>query len=142
MPPWLWVFFIGSAIAHGHTVVGSIKGVDPNVEHKYSKSVREFRVWTAPRWDGVADKNKGCDVRYFALATGVTSVRLIAENQEQILDRSWTFDYRVDAGESMTAEFWFVDPISRETLAYRKVKFNCHRSGRPNNYWEQQRNAR
>lgn len=139
MPPWLWVFLIGSAIAHGHTVVTSIKGVDPNVRHKYSKSAREFRVWTAPLYEGPSDKKKGCDVTYFALVTDISPVRLVANGQEQILDTSWTFDYRAGSGETLTKEFWFIDPITRETLAYRKVKFQCHQSQRKpaSNWWEQ-----
>lgn len=92
---------------------------------------REFRVWTAPRWEGAPDSEKGCNVVFFALVTGIDPVRLNALGKEQNLGTSWTFEERVGANESLSMEFWFIDPVTGETLRYVKESFRCKEPSAP-----------
>jgi hypothetical protein len=128
IPPWLWVFIVGQALAHSHTLVTSIKGVDPSVTHKYERTAVGFTTWTAPMFDAKADEKKGCDVTFFALVRDIKPYRLQVDGVEQLLDTSWTFDYRVPAGETKEVQFAFLDPVGGALLAVQEEWFRCNPS--------------
>jgi hypothetical protein len=141
MPPIVWVFVALMGLAHGHTLITGVPhGVDPSVQLKTKKTPILYHVWTAPRWRGVAGSDGFCHVRFFALKTGIKSCRL-TDGEEQLLDTSWTFDRKVQKGTALTKQFWFIDPVTRETLAYRKVTFTCYVAYEPppQTNWNQRR---
>jgi hypothetical protein len=140
MPPIAWVFIALMGLAHGHTLVTSVPhGVDPSKRLKTAETPIYYRVWTAPRWGAVAGSDGRCKIRYFAMVTGNSPVRL-NDGKEQLLDTSWTFDTSTKKNTALTKQFWFIDPITRETLAYRKVKFTCYSGyAGPETNWNQRR---
>jgi len=126
MPVWIWVMIVAQGLAHGHTLLTSVKGVDPSVQHKYERPPVEYTTWTAPMFDAKAsDKTKDCRVTYFALVRDTKPVRLQVDGVEQLLDTSWTFDYRVPEGERKTVQFAFLDPVGGTLLAVREQSFIC-----------------
>jgi hypothetical protein len=126
MPPILVAFFIAVGLATiPPTLKGLTQGVDPNVKHIYRAEPRTFRVWTAPRHDAVTE-GVTCNVRFYALVTGLDPVRMVSNNTEELLDTAWHWDVEVQANTRLTKRFLFIDPVTRELLADVRRSFSCY----------------
>ena len=125
MPPILWVFIVLSGIAHGTTVVKAIDQKDPKVGMKLGPTAVEYIAWTAPRYIATEDRKGGCDFKLFVRVNGRGLMRLQVHEVEQLLDDSWSFDYRIKPNERGEVDIRFVEPIGGFTVREMKVWFKC-----------------
>ncbi len=129
-----------SGLVHGHTLAGAMAGVDPNVSHKAGDRATYHLVRTAPMHDATA-VDGSCDVTLQVITARGELRRLVVDGQEQVLDRGWSLDYEVPAGESRTWELAIVHPVTKK-LEPRRRWFTCRKQHGPRNYWEVERWAR
>ena len=130
MPAAIALFIALSALAHGHTVLKGDSAVWKGVDHQ-AKAERlpttpvSYTLTTAPWYDAHPDRNGGCDFQILARVRGGSSTRLVLGGLEMLVDDNWNPRARIEGGERMTLEAWFLNPIGGETLAYRTVTFKC-----------------
>ncbi len=125
----LLAFFILMGAAHTDTLVRGrssvLQGRDPSVQNNTYETPVEYILTTAPWRTARADAKGGCNFTILARANGRGAMRLNIGRKEQILDTSWAFKTRLDGGEKMTMEAWFIEPIGGATAAYRTTTFKC-----------------
>ena len=130
MPPVIAILIALSALAHGHTVLKGDSAMWKGVDHQANASTApkvpvEYILTTSPWFSHRADKKGGCNFSILARANGRTPMRLNIGGKEQVLDTSWAFKTRIQGGERMTMEAWFIEPLTWETAHYGTVTFRC-----------------
>ena len=130
MPAVLWVFIALHALTGAHTVLKGDSAVWKGRDHQANmvrtgKTPVAYILTTVP-WHGrKADREGGCDVSILARVNGRGDMRLNIGGVEQVLDNSWAFKTRINGGEKMTMEAWFIEPIGGAVAVYDTVSFTC-----------------
>jgi len=126
--------WIAIAILSGITIVSDpligesrvLRRRDPQVGYRNEEPLQvSYRVWTAPSWDGHADKNGICRVVVFARVLGRGDMRMRFSGNEQNLDDSWSWDIEVKEGEELMQALEFIEPIGGVVSKNISPKFKC-----------------
>lgn len=121
MPLVITILLALSGLAHGHTLLTSVKKVDPLVGQKGGAAEERFLFWSAPRWNSYTE-TETCDFTFFA----VSSRRVeIVTNGAFAIDTSLTVDRKVKVGYKTTRHVAFLDPETGELLARRSAAVWC-----------------
>ena len=133
MPPVIIAFLALQLLGHSHTLLTGDsavwKGRDPQANaERMPKTPVAYLLTTAP-WEGRrADKKGGCNFSILARVNGRGDMRLNIGGVEQLVDNSWAFKTRIQGGQKMTMEAWFIEPIGGAVARYDTVSFTCRAS--------------
>jgi hypothetical protein len=80
-------------------------------------------------------------IRFFATVTGGEHTRLNVDGVEQSVDNSWAFDRTTKVNTRLALHFWFIDPVSKETVGYMVRDFKCASEYMPEleHHWQPRR---
>jgi len=137
MPAAIALFIALSALAHTDTVLRGDSAVWKGVDHqakaeRLPKTPVSYTLTTAPWHSARADKKGGCDFQILARVRGGGTTRLILGEMEMLVDDNWNPRSRIEGGEKVTVDGYFVDPVTWQTLALRTMTFKCEaRDSRP-----------
>ena len=130
MPAVIALFIALSALAHGDTLLRGDSAIWKGVDHQAKAERRPttpvaYTLTSAPWYDAHPDREGGCDFQILARVTGGSKTRLILGEMEMLVDDNWNPRARIEGGDAVTVEGYFVDPVTWQTLAFRTMTFKC-----------------
>ncbi len=133
MPAVMALFIALSALIHTDTLLRGTSAVWKGVDHQ-EKMTRTgptpvaYILTTTPWFERKADRNGGCNFQILARVQGGGQTRFVLGGREMLVDDNWAARSRIDGGETVTIDGYFLDPIGGATIAYRTTRFRCRAS--------------
>ena len=123
MPPAIWAFTILVGFALGYDLPGAlVHGRNPNNHLQTSVEDEKFFLQVA---QASRQTETGCKGTVTAVSTRRTPVRLQIDGKEQLLDTSWSHDWKIEMDERLSQEYAFLDPLTGQRIACRTAYGSC-----------------